>query len=354
MDEVVRLYPQTFLPSIEKDFDNTLKRLIKMALVEDFGTGDITTNALKTISAKVGIKSYNKSHDIKKIGRGEVVVKDKKVVVCGLKVADFLFGKRSGISKKVLVKKRSIKKYSLSQNRKVIRHLKDGEEAVRGNKVLTIIAPLEDLLNKERILLNFLQHLCGTATQSRKWSQELHKALGDVHLLDTRKTLPGYRVLEKYAVFCGGGHNHRMGLFDHYLIKDNHIGIAGGVVPALKKILQHRSRYSLKGRKHKPWVEIECRNLAEVREVVAFNQSCRVSKEKGADIIMLDNLSLKEIRLALSIIDKSCRVEVSGNIDLAKIKKLSPLKGQGINYVSAGSLTHSVVAADLSMNIEHA
>ncbi len=351
IDEVVRLYSQTFLSSMEKDFDNTLKRLIKMALVEDFGTGDITTNALKIIDAKVGVKSCNKSYDIKKMGRGEVVVKDKKVVVCGLKVADFLFGKRSGISKKVLVEKKS---YSLSQNKKVIRHLKDGEEAVQNDKVLTIIAPLEELLNKERILLNFLQHLCGTATQSRKWSQELHKTLGNVHLLDTRKTLPGYRVLEKYAVFCGGGHNHRMGLFDHYLIKDNHIGVAGGVIPALKKILQHRSRYSLKGRKHKPWVEIECRNLAEVREVVAFNQSCRISNEKGADIIMLDNLSLKEIRLALSIIDKSCRVEVSGNIDLAKIKKLSPLKGQGINYVSAGSLTHSVVAADLSMNIEHA
>lgn len=353
MDAVVRLYPQTFLSSMERGFDNTLKRLIKMALVEDFGTGDITTNALKTIKAEIGIKSYNRSHDLKKMGRGEVVVKDKKVVMCGLKVADFLFEKRGRILRKVLVRKKSVKEYSLIQNRKVIRHLKDGEEAVRGDKVLTVIAPLEELLSKERILLNFLQHLCGTATQSRKWSRELHQALGDVRLLDTRKTLPGYRALEKYAVFCGGGHNHRMGLFDHYLIKDNHIEIAGGVVPAIKKILQHRSRYLSKGRKHKPWVEIECRNLAEVREVVTFNKSCRISKEKGVDIIMLDNLSPKEIRLALSIIDRSCLVEVSGNIDLAKIKKLSPLKGQGIDYVSAGSLTHSVVAADLSMNIEH-
>jgi nicotinate-nucleotide pyrophosphorylase (carboxylating) len=188
---------------------------------------------------------------------------------------------------------------------------------------------LSTLLKGERTALNFLQRLSGIATQARSYVKEVDET--SVKLVDTRKTTPGWRVLEKYAVRMGGAHNHRMGLYDGVLIKDNHIAVAGGITEAVES--------ARKAISHLVKVEVEASNMTEVKEALSA----------GADIIMLDNMNLKQIEEAVAVIDHRALVEVSGGVTRNQLKALAQT---GVDLISIGALTHSAVAVDLSMRIE--
>lgn len=205
--------------------------------------------------------------------------------------------------------------------------LEDGDEVVKGQTIATIHAPYNQLLSSERIMLNFLQRMSGIATMTRK----LVKLVAGTHatLLDTRKTVPGHRMTDKMAVRHGGGSNHRMGLYDMAMLKDNHIKAAGGITPAVAAL---RSKCSLATK-----IEVETTNLSEVKEAL----------QAGADIIMLDNMSLEMMRQAVEIIGGKAKTEASGNINEDTIAGVA---ATGVDFISVGALTHSVKALDISMN----
>ncbi|HET6935307.1 MAG TPA: carboxylating nicotinate-nucleotide diphosphorylase [Candidatus Angelobacter sp.] len=187
------------------------------------------------------------------------------------------------------------------------------------------------LLSCERVILNLLQRMSGIATLTRKFVDTVHGT--PARILDTRKTVPGLRVLEKYAVRCGGGHNHRLDLSDGVLIKNNHVALAGGVAAALQKAIQNR-------RSEQP-VEIEVRNLAELDEALA----------NGAERILLDNMSVENVKAAVQRVRSHARpvpIEVSGGIRLENVRAYAET---GVEYISVGALTHSAQAVDLSMRI---
>ena len=183
-------------------------------------------------------------------------------------------------------------------------------------------------MKAERIALNFLQRLCGIATHVRAYMAEV----GDspVRVVDTRKTTPGWRILEKYAVRVGGAANHRMGLYDGVLIKDNHIAACGGVKPAIDRARQDIS--------HLIKIEVEVSTLEEAKQALAAK----------ADVIMLDNMNLKEIRQAVDLIGQNALVEVSGNVTMDRLKALAET---GVDLISIGALTHAARAVDISMRI---
>ena len=266
--------------------------IVRRALAEDIGTGDITTSA--TVSADV-------------VARAAIVSKGS-YVIAGLDVALETFRQ---VDAKITVDVA----------------ICDGQEATRGQAVATMQGRGDAILSAERTALNFLQHLSGIATLTRRY---VAAAAGRVAILDTRKTIPTLRALAKYAVRCGGGLNHRTGLFDAILIKDNHIRLAGGIEAAIA-----RARERWPGRT----VEVETQSLAEVREAV----------RSGADVIMLDNQSHEEMREAVAIVGGRANVEISGGVSLADIPALATL---GATWISVGALTHSAPAADFSLEFE--
>jgi nicotinate-nucleotide pyrophosphorylase (carboxylating) len=201
----------------------------------------------------------------------------------------------------------------------------DGEEVSSGDVIMNVRGKGVALLEGERTALNLLQKLSGVATLTRKFVERARP----VAVLDTRKTTAGLRVFEKYAVTCGGGQNHRFGLYDAVMIKDNHIKAAGGITHAVEKI-----RAKLGDKKS---IEVETTNLAEVEEALSA----------GVDIIMLDNMATEMIREAVKLVNSRVKIEVSGSISL---QRLDELAGTGIDYVSVGALTHSAPAVDISMN----
>ncbi|MFO7964926.1 MAG: carboxylating nicotinate-nucleotide diphosphorylase [Desulfobacterales bacterium] len=267
---------------------------IKIALAEDIGAGDITTENLVLPEDR---------------GKGIIVAKEP-LVIAGLQVAGRVFE-------------------LLEPSPAVSLPFRDGDAVKTGDVVMEISATMRTLLMGERTALNFLQHLSGIATFVRAHVEEMGKTRA--RLVDTRKTTPGLRVLEKYAVRVGGAGNHRMGLYDGVLIKDNHIAAAGGIRTAVETI---RSRIH-----HLVKIEVEVSNMAEVEEALAA----------GADVIMLDNMNLDRIREAVKLIDKKALVEVSGGI---KKEDLSKLADAGVDIISAGALTHSARSVDLSMRIQ--
>jgi len=185
------------------------------------------------------------------------------------------------------------------------------------------------VLSGERTVLNFLQRMSGIATRTSRLVKILEGT--GIRVLDTRKTLPGFRLLDKYAVRAGGGTNHRMGLYDMVMIKDNHIKAAGGITPAVKIIRAvHGDTYR---------VEVEASTADEANEAA----------NAGADIIMLDNMTRPEMEKAVAVIAGRAEIEVSGNMDE---DRLATLRGLGVQYVSIGALTHSVMAFDLSMKFK--
>jgi len=206
----------------------------------------------------------------------------------------------------------------------------DGDRIDAGAAVLRIRAPLRDLLGAERTLLNFLTHLSGIATATRAWADAL--AGTGCAVRDTRKTTPGLRQLEKYAVRCGGGRNHRMGLGDAALIKDNHVAAAGGIAVAIAAVRAAAPGLPL---------EVECDNLTQVRQAL----------EAGARLILLDNMGLADLRAAVALARRypSVQLESSGGLRLAQARAVAQT---GVDFVAVGALTHSSPALDLGLDLE--
>jgi nicotinate-nucleotide pyrophosphorylase (carboxylating) len=275
---------------------NSTQHLIKIALKEDIGSGDITTDNLVDPDFE---------------GKGVIIAKEP-FVIAGLDVAGQVF------------------KY-LNADVMVISDYIDGDFVKQGDTVATVEGKLRALLLGERTALNFLQRLSGIATCVRAYVDELKNK--QVRLVDTRKTTPGWRVLEKYAVRVGGAHNHRMGLYDGVLIKDNHIAACGGIKKAVDRI---RTRVS-----HLVKIEVEASTLDQVKEALTA----------GADVIMLDNMSIEQIKKAAAFIDEKALVEVSGNVTQSGLKSLA---NTGVDIISVGALTHSAGCVDMSMRIETA
>lgn len=274
---------------------HTTDDLIQLALKEDIGPGDITTDHLVAPQTR---------------GQGAIIAK-ADLIIAGLAVAAKVF---QTLDPACLVHACGYR---------------DGDPVAAGSTVIQVDGALGALLTGERTALNFLQRLSGIATQTRSWVGEV--AGTTVKLVDTRKTTPGWRVLEKYAVRIGGAHNHRMGLYDGVLIKDNHIAACGGIAAAVKKVRQSIS--------HLVKVEVETGTLEAVQEAL----------EAGVDVIMLDNMELDQIRQAVRIINKRVLVEASGNVTRQQLKALAQT---GVDLISIGALTHSALAVDLSMCIE--
>ncbi len=266
--------------------------LIRDALAEDIGQGDVTTEA--TVPA--GLVAHG------------VLQAKAALVVAGLDVALATFRMVGGDAVTVRV------------------HAADGARLAPGTVLAEISGPARALLTAERTALNLLQRLSGIATATRTYTDA---AGGRIAILDTRKTTPTLRALEKYAVRVGGGTNHRFGLFDLVLIKDNHVRLAGGVTHAVEA-----------ARRHAPGVpvEVEAQTVDEAAEAA----------DAGADIVLLDNLSTPQIREAVARIRRRAKVEISGNVTLQRIQELSTT---GADFVSVGALTHSVRAADISFEI---
>lgn len=269
-------------------------KLIAFALTEDIGHGDITTENLIAPEA---------------LGVGEIVAKEA-CVLAGLTIAQQVFT-------------------TLDGSMTVTSDFKDGDSATIGEVVLRATGTLHGLLLGERTALNFLQRLSGIATQTRAYADRL--AGRPARLVDTRKTTPGWRTLEKYAVRVGGGGNHRTGLYDGVLIKDNHIAVCGGISAAVAMVRKHIS--------HLIKVEVEAGTLAQVREAL----------DAGADTIMLDNMDLPTIRKAVALIQGHALVEASGRVHM---DNLTDLSDAGVDIISVGALTHSAKSVDLSMRIE--
>ncbi|OFI33944.1 nicotinate-nucleotide diphosphorylase (carboxylating) [Alteromonas lipolytica] len=205
--------------------------------------------------------------------------------------------------------------------------VQDGDKVTANTTLVALKGPARALLTAERTALNFLQMLSGTATDTAYYASLL--AHSDTRILDTRKTIPGLRLAQKYAVACGGGKNHRIGLYDAFLIKENHIMACGGIQEAIST-----AKTQAPG---KP-VEVEVENLDELQQAI----------EAGADIVMLDNFSNEQIQRAVSLTQKRCKLEVSGNITSERLTSLATL---GVDYISSGALTKHVKAIDLSLRI---
>jgi nicotinate-nucleotide pyrophosphorylase (carboxylating) len=269
------------------------EHLIDLALEEDAGLGDVTSRAI--FPAGHRSRAY--------ISAGQ------DLVVCGSEIAARVFARVDpALQVKLLVS--------------------DGARARTGARIMEIVGPTAALLTAERTALNFLQRLSGVATQARKYAAAVVGT--DVRIVDTRKTTPGYRALEKYAVRCGGCFNHRSSLGEHILIKDNHIAAAGSLDKAV--------RLARAAAPHLAKIEVEAKTLAEVREAV----------RAAADVILLDNMSPTKVREAITVIAGASLVEVSGGV---RYETLRSYALPGVDVISIGALTHSAPAADLSLTL---
>ena len=270
--------------------------LIESALREDITEEDVSTNCVMPEA---------------KTGEVELVAKEAGII-CGLQIFERVFT-------------------LLDPGTEVRFEVKDGEQVQAGERMAVVRGDIRVLHSGERTALNYLQRMSGIATCTHRAAELLEGT--DIWLLDTRKTTPNNRIFEKYAVRVGGGHNHRYNLSDGVLLKDNHIGAAGGV----RQAVQMARDYAPFVRK----IEIETETLDQVREAA----------DAGADIIMLDNMDHAAMAEAIKIIGGRARVEVSGNVTCEKIAALTDL---GVNYISSGALTHSAPILDISMKHLHA
>ena len=273
---------------------DAVRKIIRRALEEDIRSGDVTT-----ANALTGGET----------GKATALAKED-LVVAGLDVFREVFRLRDA----GLVFRTA---------------LKDGDRAARGTVLAVVQGSLASILTAERVALNLFQRMCGVATLTRQFADAV--AGTKAVILDTRKTVPGLRILDKYGVRVGGGRNHRFGLYDGVLIKDNHIEAAGGIAKAVRRV---RENAPLLVR-----IEVEVQTLAEVREALAA----------GADVIMLDNMPVDAVRKAVSLIGGRALVEASGNVTLATVRGIA---STGVDFISSGSLTHSVRAADISLKVK--
>ncbi|MBI5599907.1 MAG: carboxylating nicotinate-nucleotide diphosphorylase [Deltaproteobacteria bacterium] len=272
-------------------------RIVNAALAEDVGPGDITTEAIVSSGLK---------------GHAGILAKER-FIVCGLIFAEKVFT-------------------SLDPGIKFKRRVKDGDTVKRNEVIATVSGRMRSILSGERVALNFLQRLSGIATLTGEFVKKTRGT--DVMILDTRKTTPCMRIAERYAVRVGGGVNHRFGLFDAILIKDNHIKAAGGVTKALGHVIE-RAGGKYRGA---PRVEIEVGNLKEAQEALAGN----------AGVIMLDNMDIAEMKKAVRLIGRRALVEASGGVTLDNVKRIA---STGVDFISVGALTHSARAVDISLKV---
>jgi len=270
-----------------------IRRLIQSAIEEDVGSGDITTSAVLT---------GNETGRAQAIARGDMVA-------AGMDVFKEVFVSYDG-------------------DIRFRDNVEDGALVKSGDILTEISGKLGSILTAERVALNFLQRLCGIATLTRRYVDEVGGT--GAKILDTRKTTPCLRMLEKYAVAIGGGVNHRFGLYDGILIKDNHIDAAGGISAAVDRISR--------GAPHALKVEVEVKNLREVEEALSA----------GVDIIMLDNMGSGEMKEAVSLISGRTLIEASGNVTLSSVREIAET---GVDLISVGALTHSPPASDISLRV---
>jgi nicotinate-nucleotide pyrophosphorylase (carboxylating) len=270
-----------------------IRGLVNRALAEDLGSGDLTTRLLfpKAIKAEAVIRAK------------------QEAILAGLPVAKAVFKK---VDPKLNFK-------SIAQ---------EGDRVQSGTEIARIVGDGRSLLKGERVALNFLQRLSGIATLTARFAETIRGTKATI--LDTRKTTPGLRELEKYAVRMGGGRNHRMNLSEGILIKDNHIALAG----SLKRAVQATHRKVPRGLK----VEVEATNLKEVEDALSAK----------ADIILLDNMTIPQLKEAVSLINGRALTEVSGGVHLNIVREIA---AAGVDFISIGALTHSAPAVDLSMDI---
>jgi nicotinate-nucleotide pyrophosphorylase (carboxylating) len=272
-----------------------LKQFITTALSEDIGDGDHST--LASISASA-------------ISKAKLIVKDDGLLA-GVELALAIF-------------------HQFDSSLSITTNLKDGAEVKKGDIAFTVEGSARSILTTERLVLNCMQRMSGIATLTQKFV----KLVGgtNVKLLDTRKTTPNFRMLEKWAVIIGGGENHRIGLYDMIMLKDNHIDMAGGIEQAIV-----RTKEYLRASNRNLKIEIETRNLAEVEKVIQVG---------GVDIIMLDNMSPDEMKKCVWTINGRYKTEASGGITESTIRSVAEC---GVDFISVGALTHSVKSLDLSL-----
>jgi len=270
-----------------------IDKIIEQALLEDIGTGDITTESIipSNLKAKGIIKTSEEG------------------VVAGLDIVFLVFKK-------------------LDSEINFQSKIKDGKKILPEEILAEITGSAQTILKGERVALNFLQRMSGIATITSKFCQEVKDF--PVRIVDTRKTTPGLRILEKYAVRMGGGYNHRFGLYDAVLIKDNHIAVAGGIRSAVNSVRKQIS--------HTAKIEVEVENLYQLQEALKMK----------ADIIMLDNMDLETMKKAVKMAKGKALIEASGGITLEKVREIAQT---GVDLISVGALTHSVKALDISMEI---
>ncbi len=274
--------------------DFELQRIIQAALQEDIGTGDVTT--LSTV-------------DPATISRAELVAKED-FILAGIAVAEKVFKTLDpDVSFEALVA--------------------DGQSVKRGDVLAWIKGTAATLLQGERVALNLLQRMCGIATLTADFVREVEGTKAKI--VDTRKTMPGLRVLDKYSVRAGGGTNHRTSLYDGVLIKENHIRAAGGITTAVERA-RKRIPHTLK-------IEVETSTLEEVAEAL----------EAGADIILLDNMKLKQLEDAVAMIAGKAKAEASGGVNIETVRVIAET---GVDLISVGALTHSSRSVDISMLFE--
>lgn len=271
-----------------------LRKMIERCLCEDIGAGDITTNSIVLADA---------------VSHGYIIARENGVVA-GLLLAEMVFQMLDpGIEFQALAR--------------------DGQKIDRGMVLAEVSGNARAILTGERLALNLLQHLSGIATRTARLVELA--AGGKSRIVDTRKTTPGLRMVEKYAVRVGGGHNHRFGLFDAVLIKDNHIKIAGGIREAVEA--------ARRGSPHTARIEVEVEDLAGVNQAL----------DAGADIIMLDNMTAERMREAVGLIAGRARVEASGGVSEENIRAVAEA---GVDLISVGALTHSVKSLDISLDMK--
>jgi len=276
-----------------------MEEIIKRALAEDLGDGDHTS--LSTIPENA-------------TGRAELVIKEDGVIA-GIEVAKKVFE-------------------TVDPTIKFIGLMDDGQRVKKGDIVFTVSGKSISILSAERLALNFLQRMSGIATSTRKMADVIEGL--NTKLLDTRKTTPNLRTLEKMAVRAGGGHNHRFGLFDMILIKDNHVDFAGGIKPAIVATKEYLAKKNLHLK-----IEIEVRDFKELAEVLETG---------GVDRIMLDNFTVDGLRTALQKIEGRYETEASGGITIENIRSYAET---GVDFISSGALTHHIKSLDMSLKAVH-
>lgn len=271
----------------------TLQRLLDDSLKEDYGTkGDITSDAVIDSETKVKF----------------AINARQNLVLCGVQIAQYYFDKYSSIEYQI--------------------YHTDSQNVNTNAAIISGYGLAKELLLLERIILNYMQHLSGIATTTSNYVKLVRDTKAKIY--DTRKTTPMLRQLQKYAVTCGGGYNHRLSLDSSILIKDNHIAICGGIAKAVQRAKQHNPHYTR--------IEIECDTLAQVKE----------SLLSGVDIIMLDNMSPEQIHEAVQLIDNRAIIEASGNISLDTVKAVA---AAGVDLISVGRITHSSPSVDIGLDI---